>query len=342
MHFKTNIIYCLLFISTLISCQNKMEKYKWLPTESSPLLYPMNIYKGHLFLEDGSSVYIPCSGSSHTGWGYSGSMHTQGSDLKAVPVKLEVTWASFLENKFYTGSWDLPVDKIKELFKEGTVNWRTNEKEGYSSVVVGLAPGGVVVVWMYGNDQQVEIGRYQAKETSVAMKDYVPGNPTITQEEYFDMSKSVPEAYENMKKNGIQFGIWDTYRKKYNWRTSIEIPNHTFKNVTLEMYNGEEETLFNETIDKNPFKERAIPRLLSYLFEDKNGKQTVFEVRYFDEEEIFSLFKKVDENKPIEIVLRMNDDLTNRRLILKQGNNEFPIQKIDHDNMWELKKYKSK
>ncbi|WP_230037132.1 DUF2931 family protein [Chryseobacterium sp. Bi04] len=319
-----------------------MEKYKWLPTESSPLLYPMNIYKGHLFLEDGSSVYIPCSGSSHTGWGYSGSMHTQGSDLKAVPVKLEVTWASFLENKFYTGSWDLPVDKIKELFKEGTVNWRTNEKEGYSSVVVGLAPGGVVVVWMYGNDQQVEIGRYQAKETSVSMKDYVPGNPTITQEEYFDMSKSVPEAYENMKKNGIQFGIWDTYRKKYNWRTSIEIPNHTFKNVTLEMYNGEEETLFNETIDKNPFKERAVPRLLSYLFEDKNGKQTVFEVRYFDEEEIFSLFKKADENKPIEIVLRMNEDLTNRRLILKQGNNEFPIQKIDYDNMWKLKKYKSK
>lgn len=315
-----------------------MEKYKWLPTESSPLLYPMNIYKGNLYLEDGSNVYIPCSGISHTGWGYSGSSHTQGEDLKAVPVKLEVTWASFLENKFYTGSWELPVDKIKKLFKEGTVNWRNNEKGTYSSVVVGLAPGGVVVVWMYGNDQQIEIGRYQAKETQVAMKDYVPGNPTIAQKEYFDMSASVPEAYENMMKNGIPFGIWDTYRKKYNWRTSIEIPNHTLKNVTMEMYNGEMETLFNETITKNPFKERGIPRLLSFLFTDKNGKETVFEVRYFDEEEIFSLFKKVDAHQPIEIVLQMNEDLSNKKLFLKQGNKEFPIQKIDFENMWDLKK----
>ncbi|WP_228452148.1 DUF2931 family protein [Chryseobacterium sp. c4a] len=319
-----------------------MEKYKWLPTESSPFLYPMNIYKGNLYLEDGTNVYIPCSGISHTGWGYGGSTHTQGEDLKAVPVKLEVTWASFLENKFYTGSWELPVDKIKKLFKEGTVNWRNNEKGTYSSVVVGLAPGGVAVVWMYGNDQQIEIGRYQAKETQVAMKDYVPGNPTITQKEYFDMSAFVPEAYENMMKNGIPFGIWDTYRKKYNWKTSIEIPNHTLKNVTMEMYNGEMETLFNETITKNPFKERAVPRLLSFLFEDKNGKQTVFEVRYFDEDEIFSLFKKTDANQPIEIILQMNEDLTNRKLILKQGDKEFPIQKIDYENMWELKKYKSK
>lgn len=124
----------------------------------------MNIYQGHLFLEDGNDVYIPCSGVSHTGWGYSGSMHTQGEDLKAVPVKLEVTWASFLENKFYTGSWELPVDKIKNLFKEGTINWRTNEKESYTSVVVGLAPGGVVVVWIYGNDQQVEIRNIKLKK----------------------------------------------------------------------------------------------------------------------------------------------------------------------------------
>lgn len=339
---KRLLVYILIFQYFLISCQKNKAKYAWTPTESSPLLYPMNIYKGQLYLEDGSSVYIPCSGISHTGWGYSGSSHTQGDDLKAVPVKLEVTWASFLENKFYTGSWELPVDKIKKLFKEGTVNWRNNEKGTYSSVVVGLAPGGVAVVWMYGNDQQIEIGRYQAKETQVSMKDYVPGNPTITQKEYFDMSASAPEAYENMKKNGIPFGIWDTYRKKYNWRTGIEISNHTLKNVTMEMYNGEMETLFNETIAKNPFKERAVPRLLSFVFEDKNGKQTVFEVRYFNEEEIFSLFEKAEGNQPIEILLQMNEDLSNRKLVLKQGDKEFPIQKIDADNMWELKKYTSK
>lgn len=339
MNMKTGIISLLIFVSSFISCQNKMEKYQWLPTESSPSLYPMNIYQGYLFLEDGNKVYIPCSGVSHTGWGYSGSLHTQGEDLKAVPVRLEVTWASFLENKFYKGNWDLPVDKIKKLFKEGTVNWRTNEKESYSSVVVGLAPGGVAVVWLYGNDQQVEIGRFQAKETTVAMKDYVPGNPTISQEEYFNMSSSVPEAYENMKAKGIPFGIWDTYRKKYNWKTKTEIPGHVLKNVTMEMYNGEEETLFNQSVIENPFKERAVPRLISYQFESKNGTQTVFEVKYFDEDEIFSLFKNADENQPIEIILKMNEDLSNRKLVLRQNDKEIPIRKIDTDNMWKTKKY---
>ena len=46
----------------------------------------------------------------------------------------------------------------------------------------------------------------------------------------------------------------------------------------------------------------------------------------------------MDENQPIEIILRMNDDLSNRKLLLKQGNKEYPLQKIDLDNMWEYKK----
>ena len=29
------------------------------------------------------------------------------------------------------------------------------------------------------------------------MENYVPGNSTISQKEYFDMSASVPEAYKN-------------------------------------------------------------------------------------------------------------------------------------------------
>ncbi|MCW3169056.1 DUF2931 family protein [Chryseobacterium sp. 09-1422] len=55
-------------ILLLVSCQSE-EKFEWLPTESAPLLYPMNIYKGYLYFEDGGSVYIPCSGSARNGWG---------------------------------------------------------------------------------------------------------------------------------------------------------------------------------------------------------------------------------------------------------------------------------
>ena len=315
------------------------EKFEWLPSESAPKLYPMEIYNGHLFFEDGNSIYVPSSALAHSGWGNDGSTHVVGDDFKPVPVRLEVTWASFVENKFYTGSWTLPKEKMTKLFKEGVVNYRTKKKKTYNQIIVGLAPGGVAVVWMYGEGNQVEIGRYQAEETQVSMKDFVPNNPKISQEEYMDLSTELPEAIENIKqKGGIEFGLWDTYRKKYNWRTNIDIPNYTFENSSMEMFNGEREDLFDEALLKNEFKERAIPDYLSFIITNPKGKHYVFEFKNIDETEIFNLFKQVDATKPIEIVLKMNEDLSNRRLVLKQEDKEFPITKIDLDNMWEYKK----
>lgn len=327
----------ILFVLTFISCQNKIKKYEWLPTSSAPKLYPTEIYNAHLFLEDGNQVYIPTSASNNPGWGYSGSHHSQGEDLKAIPVKLEITWASFKENKFYTGGWDLPIEKIKQLFEKGTTDWRTNKPSNYNLVVVGCAPGGVVVVWLYGDDQQIEISRFKAKETHINMRDFSP-YAQVPQNEYFKiLGKLSPELEKELEKKGIQYDIWEVYRKKYSWKSSIEIPNHEFQNVNIEMCNGEEETLFNESIKQNPFKERAIPRLLSFIFKDKSGKQTVFEIKYFDKDEIFNLFKQSDATKPIEIILRMNEDLSNRQIIFKQGDKEIPIKKIDLENMWEYK-----
>jgi len=311
-----------------------MNKYKWLPTESSPKLYPMNIYKGTIHLEDGNSVYIPCSGISNEGWGHTGSTHIQGEELKAVPIRFDVTWASFMEKKFYTGSWDLPVDKIKEFFNKGVINWRTGEKDNYSDFIVGCAPGGVVVVWMYGCDQQIEIGRFQAKETTVSMVDYVPGNPTITLNEFFDIRDSVPEAYENLKEKGIQYGIWDVYREKYTWKPDIEIPDYKLDHVIFEMFNGEIETLFGETLNENKFKSRAIPKYFSFLFSNSAGDKYVFEVKYTDEDEMFELFKNANKEKPIEIILKMKENQSNRKLMFKQGEKELLIKKVDMDNSW--------
>lgn len=333
------VTFLLLFI--ILSCKPEMKKYEWLPTANAPELYPTRIHDGHFYLEDGGSVYIPTAAINHNGWGNSGSTHTQGEDLKALPVKMDITWASYMENKFYAGSWDMPINTLKKLFEKGTVDWRTGSISNYTQIVVNCAPGGIVVVWVYGDDQQIEVARFQAKETHVDMKEFVPGNPTITQEKYFDKSESVPEAYENLKRNGIQYDIWDIYRKKYEWRARTEIVGHQLMNIGFKMFNGEEETIFNknitEPVKENPFKLRAVPKQLNFIFEDNRKHQTVFEVKPFDETEIMSLFKQADPNKPIEIILRMKGDFSDRTLIFKQGEIEIPIKKVDFDNMWEYK-----
>lgn len=325
---------CLFLLPALLFSCNTIDKYEWRPTESSPLLYPMNIHSGYLFMEDGKSIYIPCSGVSHTGWGYGGSMHVTGEDFKAVPVRLEVTWASFLENKFYTGSWDLPVDTIKALFKKGIIDWHTKQQSNYSSVVVGLAPGGVAVVWLYGNHQQVEIARLQAKETQVPMAEYVPSNSTITQQEYFDVRSSVPEAYENIAKHGIQYGRWDLFRKKYLWRPEIEIPHHSMHMVMMEMLNGEQQTLFDVTMKENAFLPRAIPRYFTFSFLNAQQVETDMEFRYLDEEEMLGIFQQLDTARPIRVILRMDENHNSRSLVVKQGEKEFPLTKVNMDDVW--------
>jgi len=320
-----------------------MKKYEWLPTSNAPEIYPTEIFDfdSHFYLEDGGSVYIPTSVPNCNGWGNSGSTHTQGEDLKALPVRMEITWASFKENKFYTGNWDMPIDTLKKLFEKGTIDWRTGRISNYNEIIVNCAPGGIVVVWVYGNDQQIEVARFQAKEIQFDIKK-LSNNPEVTQKGYFEvMGKLKPEFEEEFKKKGIQYDIYDIYRKKYTWRAKTEIEGHQLMNIGFKMFNGEEETIFNEKIiepiKENSFKPRAVPKQLNFIFEESKKLQTVFEVKPFDEDEIMNLFQQADPNKPIEIILRMNVDLSNRRLIFKQGEKEIPIKKIDVENMWKYK-----
>ena len=339
---KSPFILLLLSFAMLSACQTKtkpqpMKKYEWLPYCSAPLLHPNEIINGHLYLEDGDQVYIPSSGINRMVWGKEGSLHTQGEDFKAIPVKLEIIWASYLENKYYGGSWDLPVEKIRALFEQGIQDWSTKKQITFSGVVVGCAPGGVVVVWVQSYNNQVEVARFQATETQVDIRKFVPGNPTITQKEYFDVSQSEPEAYENLKDKGLQLELWDLYRKKYNWRTGIEIANYQSERYALEMFNGETEDIFGAPLTKNEFKQRAIPRTLYFLIKDKTGKRTVFNFESLNEKELFGLFAQIDPSKPLEVILRMNEDLTNRKLVLKQEDKEFLIKKVDFENTWEYK-----
>ena len=133
----------------------------------------------------------------------------------------------------------------------------------------------------------------------------------------------LPEFSENIKqKGGVEYGLWDDYRKKYTWRTRIEIPNHSFDNTSYEMFNGEKEELFDGSLKRNEFKERAVPMMLDFIISDSKQKRVVFEFKYLDEEEIMGLFKQAKPNKPIEIVLRMNEDLSNKRLIFKKRKNQ--------------------
>lgn len=85
---------------------------------------------------------------------------------------MDFVWISYMENQFYM--IDTPIDtaKIKEYFSKGYETKVTNgsgetEHLNYDEIGVGMAPGGVVVVWIAGVGIQKEIGRYQAKKRTI-------------------------------------------------------------------------------------------------------------------------------------------------------------------------------
>ncbi len=144
-----------------------MKQYDWLAGDSAPEDYTMEVIQGDFIYPDGGSLYVPAKASLHPGWGTAASSHVVGPDLKPLPNRLDITFFSFAENQFYRGSFELPYEEIHELFEKGYDRKLNRGHITFSDIVVGIAPGGSVAVWVQGPDKTTEIFFGQAENTEV-------------------------------------------------------------------------------------------------------------------------------------------------------------------------------
>jgi hypothetical protein len=132
------------------------EKFDWNPGAAGVPNFPMEYSMISFVSADGTSVSSPSAIVGYTGsqWGDNTASVSVGGDLKSIPVKLNITWLSYTEDQFYTGSFVLPHNEILALFKKGwpDFNYTTNQPttSTFNEIVVGMAPGGMVVVWLSG------------------------------------------------------------------------------------------------------------------------------------------------------------------------------------------------
>ena len=85
-------------------------------------------------------------------------------------------WVSYAEDCMYEIDTEIDYDKMLKLFNEGYYIPSMNDnpeprKENYKEIIVGMAPGGVVVIWLQGLRRQIEIGRYQEKKTVIPQEE---------------------------------------------------------------------------------------------------------------------------------------------------------------------------
>ena len=312
---KNLIITLLVLLLSLTSCKEKEDinkKYHWVAYVKPVSGYPIRVYRGVVYGKDGASRFG--NGQSNLfeddepfphfsiGAGTSGVFgSSEEEEAKGVPTHLDVSWLSYVEKCQYLLE-NQPLDslKIAQLLAEKVYTPSRSEDisptiEEYN-ISVGLAPGGVVFVWLHSTARVIEVGRYQAKkiedihfvtqkeadeyykrtgdvildEHTIEQRDYViklglPKEKIRMQYQQCGTPVTEPLVMDDIFK--IPYGLWDSYQKRYLWKMTLITKDKT-KYIHSYYYQGlnlEEEVLFGErTWGENQIEKYKIPEKFQY------------------------------------------------------------------------------
>ena len=303
-----------------------MDKFDWLATESAPKNFAMKIVSGDFIFPNGRSLYVPDGKRIHKGWGNGVSTHIVGEDFKPLPNRLDITFFSYTEDVFYQGSFELPYDKILSLFEAGHYSIKDKAQGNYTKIMAGVAPGGVVAVWLYGPDKITEVFYGKAEKANIPWT-RINKNPSITRDDYIRLVQEDTinsEALEALKRDGIPYGLWDTYRPRYLWQPVFSASRPPKIIHEINYYNGEKDYLYYPLDRSIAAERRAIPREMIFFWISPKGKPLKLKI-YFNESEIFDAFyqlaaaestqldlefdlHRLEQRKNVSVYLRNNNE----------------------------------
>jgi hypothetical protein len=330
------VIFCSFLF--LISCDkhkrfDNKENFNWGSTITAPHIYPIEIHKGYLSSDKELITAYINTGMSTGDWGYGNNAYTGGN---IIPTNLSLTWISYAEKKFWKIEAALPKEKILKFFQEGYMN---KDRKGiwshvtYKDITVGLAPGGLVVVWLTGLNKSIEIAHFQAEETNVSVNEFYRNPDEDTQQEFYDYfyNAYIPKQVQAyIKEKGVPVNLWNNYRTKYNYHFNL----HFYKSDKessdryIKYLNGEEEIIKIE--ETSIEKTKALPAYARLYFSQFNAEVE------FDGEEILDAFKKISKNHPnatIEIEARVAFMYKTVEFTVKCEGEEIPLEKVSV-KMW--------
>jgi len=295
-----------------------MTKFEWQATEGAPKNYPMEITSGSLVYHDGSgSLYVPNGALLHNGWGKGRSSHVVGEDFKPLPNRLTIRFFSYTEDQFYEGDFALPYEKILALFQAGFYSYVDEEHITYDNIVVGVAPGGAVSVWLWGYEKITEVFFGQAEKIDVEWSHFTSATK-VTREEYIKTvingSLKTPERIAALHKDGIPFRRWAAWQPLF---TNFALLDQRI--TIINYYNGEQDYI-NYPLEKAvAASTRAIPKFLRLYWEnpEPEGKDRSLSIT-FDEAEITQAFQTLSQgNRPLQLEFRIEEI---------DGKNDFSIR----------------
>ena len=331
-----------------ISCNSMIitKKYAWSPTSSAPVLYPVEIHAAYMRYGYNSALAVPSSAILSNGLAMPGASYGLNDDGKyPLPTGLDILWFSNVDRKFYKAEVDFPVEKIKDLFEEGYINEK-GEKITYDKVNVGLIPGGRIIIFLESEERDIELCSYDGKDTLLSLKDFVPDAyweykdlDSFIDTLFADKEEDWVKAYE---KYGANHGLWDRYRKRYNYDIKVDFEDKNSKQgYSLYRFANSERCTTNAYNPQIYFKNPAALRFFAISW--TNGGYEYSGYFYLNEDEVMQIFPEAFKNSGAKGRLEVNIDKYNKGVsislhvdgkeyLIKQTKIEIDKNKIGSDD----------
>ena len=328
---------------------NAQPEYEWGVAVNTPIGYPIRFYAAMVGSTPISREFYSITEEPDWGCAFGYESHSMGE----LPQRVDMVWLSYKEDCFYRLKTAIDYEKIAKLFREGFDERFSNGKMNhttYDTVVVGIAPGGVVVLWVgKGYFPIKEIGRYQADKIEIQVPKGLDGHQMLIfdkedREKVLASKTIIPEDFREANKNKpIPFGLWDSYRdNQYQWYPTFEIPNGRIGDVDYQYWNGEADTFFFTDFialegQKDVFAPqelyhniRKLPlyKEIRFTYKAEDGIKYGVGLQ-FDWEDILATYKKVFGEHPEEVKAHLDIRLnaanteTSIRLVGDNGKEAF-------------------
>lgn len=238
---RTIMIYTLLALLgfNFQSCKGKTKKgmrtvFSWSPSVSTPRNYPVELLSCKVgFGDKGKSIPVlgsfPRLGIGRRG---AGGVDLNAFDIESglpIPNSLDILWASYTEKKFYKANVKFSEElqyRMLELFREGYYGVKEKQRFRYNNFVITLLPEGKIWLYLDGSHRYVRLDyTLQAEEVSVKLSDYVDTRHKTMDEFCTGRLSDYPKAIDNLSKNGIPKGLWDTYAERFPYDIKVEFEN---------------------------------------------------------------------------------------------------------------------
>ena len=333
---------------------NAEQEYDWGVAVNAPIGYPIRFYGA---MVGGTPISRELySKTREPDWGNAAGYESTSMDK--LPKSVDMVWLSLKEDCFYRLKTAIDYEKVAKLFREGFDERVPNGEvrhATYDTIVVGIAPGGVVVLWVGSGYFPIkEIGRYQAEKIELREPEGLDNHQRlIFDKEYakrlLTNNTIIPEDFREANKNKpIPFGLWDSYRdNQYQWYPTFEIPNGKIGDVDYQYWNGEADTFFFTDFialegQKDVFAPqelyhniRKLPlyKEISFTYKAEEGIKYGVGLQ-FDWEDILKAYKKVFGEHPeevkahLDIQINRTNDYLKVRLVVDNGKEAFIEPKL--------------